>query len=217
MNLNIFWEYLLSIILPKGQNVSLIENMTEEEIVRDIELSDEIIDEKYKALFQYKNKIARNAIWEIKYRGNKKIVSRFSKLLYEFIINEVSDEISFSNFNNPLLVPIPKSKASLREKGFNQSELIVKEISRIDESKNFEMSLDSLRKIKETAQQSKLKNRAERLKNLIGCFSADSEKVRGRCVILIDDVITTGATMKEASKTLREAGAKKVLGFAISH
>ena len=60
-------------------------------------------------------------------------------------------------------------------------------------------------------------DKSERLKNLKGCFSANSELVKNRNIILIDDVITTGTTMNEATKTLREAGAKKVIGFSLAH
>jgi predicted amidophosphoribosyltransferase len=62
-----------------------------------------------------------------------------------------------------------------------------------------------------------LKNRNERLKNLKDCFSADEKKIKNRNIILIDDVITTGTTMNEASKTLKDAGAKKVIGFSLAH
>ena len=108
-------------------------------------------------------------------------------------------------------------KKDLYTRGYNQSELIVKEIVKIDGNKNFQYIQNSLTKIKETPHQSKLKNKTERLKNLKNCFSADAEKVKGRNIILIDDVITTGTTMSEASRTLKEAGAKNVIGFSIAH
>lgn len=213
---NLF-EYVLSFIFPKEADVSLIENMTEEEIIEAIPLSNRTENDKYKALFQYQNKIARKAIWEIKYNDNRKITEKFSKLLYEYILEEMSDEFAFGNFNTPIIVPIPKGKASLKERGFNQCELIVKEIMKFDKEKNFSYSFEALKKIKNTPHQSKQKNRANRLKNLTGCFWADENIVKDKCIILIDDVITTGATMNEASKTLHSAGAKKVVGFAIAH
>ncbi len=214
--LNTLLEKILSLILPKGEEIQGIEDMSEEEIALKIPLAGEL-DGKYKAIFQYKNNFARKAIWEIKYRANKKITGKFSKLLYEFIIESISDDMAFSNFNSPLIIPVPGSRNSFKIKGFNQSELIVREIAKLDTGKIFDFSFDSLRKIKETENQSKVKNRERRLKNLIGCFEADTQKVYGRSVIVIDDVITTGATMREISKTLRDAGAKKVIGFALAH
>jgi ComF family protein len=108
-------------------------------------------------------------------------------------------------------------KNNLIERGYNQSELIVKEIIKIDKSKNFDFSINALKKIKETPHQSKLKNKSERLKNLKNCFWADEKLIKDRNIILIDDVITTGTTMNEASKTLKSIGAKKIIGFSIAH
>lgn len=212
-----FFDAILSFILPKETDVVEMENLSIEELVEKIPRAGELEGIKCKALFQYKNKIARKAIWEIKYRGNKKIAEKLSKLFYEFILETAADEMLFSNFTNPLLLPIPASKSTLKERGFNQCELIAKEVEKIDIGKNFEINFNALRKIKETPHQSKSKNRAERLENLKNSFGTDSKKVKGRNIIVIDDVITTGATMKEAMKTLHAAGAKKVLGFAIAH
>jgi len=79
------------------------------------------------------------------------------------------------------------------------------------------LSFDSLEKIKETPHQSKLNNKTKRLNNLKNCFSANPEKVKNRNIILIDDVITTGATMSKVKKELKKAGARKVIGIAIAH
>jgi competence protein ComFC len=211
------YEKIFSLILPKEEIIYFIENMSEEDILKEIPEANETSNSDFKALFQYQNKISRKAIWEIKYNANKKITKKFSKLFYEFIINEISDELNFSNFNNPLLIPVPISKNNLKERGFNQSELIVKEIRKLDTENFFEYSFGSIFKIKDTPHQSKLKNKTKRLKNLNRCFNADENMVKGRNIIIIDDVITTGATMSEISKTLKKAGAKKVIGFALSH
>ena len=216
-NITNLYEKLFSFVLPKEENTIFIENMSEEDIIREIPEANQTSNDNFKAIFQYKNKISRKAIWEIKYHANRKIIQKFSKILYEFILNEISDEVSFSNFNNPLLIPVPISKNNLKERGFNQSELIVKEIKKLDTENFFEFSSDSIFKIKDTPHQSKLKNRAKRLKNLDGCFSVNVDIVKGRNIIIVDDVITTGATMSEISKTLKKAGAKKVIGFALGH
>jgi len=209
-------EYILSIILPKEEEVIFIETLTEEDIVAKIPYAKEI-NTKYMAIFQYQNQIIKKAIWEIKYNANKVIISKFSKILYEFILENISDKIMFNNLTNPLLIPIPASKLRIREKGFNQCELIVKEICKLDNNTNFVISTNALSKIKETKQQSKIKNRSKRLNNLSGCFLANEAIVKNKNIILIDDVITTGKTMEEASKALYNAGAKKVIGFSIAH
>jgi len=212
-----FINSILDVILPKDFEVAEIEKMSEIDILNSIPQANEIKNSKYNALFQYKNKLSRKAIWAIKYNKNQNIIKKFSNLLYEFILENISEEMTFSTFNNPLIIPIPMHKNNLKERGYNQSELVAKEIFRIDEGKNFEILLNTLTKIKETPHQSSLKNKSERLKNLKDCFRADEKLVKNRNIILIDDVITTGTTMKEASKTLREAGAKKVVCFALTH
>jgi len=211
------YELILSLILPKEKDVLEIEKTRLEDFINNIPPANEATDDNFQAIFQYRNKIARRAVWEIKYRGNKAIIQNFAKILYEFILTELSEKVVFDNFTNPIIIPIPLSKSGLHERGFNQCELLVREIVKLDKNKNFTPDFSALTKTKNTPHQSKLKNKTRRLKNLDGCFIADKEKVSGKCIILIDDVITTGATMNEASKTLKKAGAKKVIGFAIAH
>ncbi len=208
-------SYFLDIFLPKEEKTLELENLSSEKLL-ELERSDDIRDEKLKSLFNYKNKTVRQIIWEIKYNKNQKILENLSKIFYEFILEEISDEILFGNFKNPIIVPIP-SLGSLKEKGYNQAELLANEIFRNDGGKNFRIETNVLFKIKETDKQSRIKNRSERLKNLVGAFSANSNKIANQNIILIDDVITTGATMNEAVRALKEAGVKKVLGFSIAH
>ncbi len=208
---------ILNILFPKSIEEIDIENMSEQYIFENIKEANEIKNENYKSLFQYRNKLMRKAIWSIKYNKNDIITKKFSKLLYDFIIENISDEMTFSNFNNPIIIPIPVHKNSLKERGYNQSEIIAKNIISFDNEKIFKIEPNALSKIKETPHQSKLKNKNDRLKNLKDCFYADEKIVKNKNIILIDDVITTGTTMLEATKTLKKAEAKKVIGFSIAH
>ena len=211
-------DFILDFLFPRPAPVISIQNMSADELVRKIPRAKEIDDEEGKALFDYRNELARQAIWEIKYRKNEKILGSFCKIFYEYMLDEIADKALFSDFKNPILVPIPSSKSRLKERGYNQCELIAEELARIDEGKNFALCLDALEKIKDLPSQTSLKNRNERLSNLKGCFSAaNPDKISGANIILIDDVITTGATMSEAKKTLLRAGARQVLCFALAH
>ena len=89
-----------------------------------------------------------------------------------------------------------------------------------------ELEKNVLIKNKETKHQAHIKNRSERLKNLIGSFTIKSSKqnakenisiIKGRNIILIDDITTTGATLNEAKKTLKQAGARKIIAFTVAH
>lgn len=209
---------ILDFLFPRSSPVISIENMSADEIVRKIPKAREIDESGMKALFDYRNELAKQAIWEIKYRRNERILSAFCALFYEYIIDELADAALFSDFKNTILAPIPSSKNRLKERGYNQCELIAKELDLIDGGKNFTVIKNILEKIKDSPSQTSVKNRSERLQNLKGCFVVGNpEKIREANIILIDDVITTGATMSEAKKTLLDAGARQVMSFALAH
>ncbi len=171
------------------------------------------------ALFSYKDPLVRKAIWELKYRGNKKIAGLLGTLLYEEMLAEAS-ELGFSGSDAKiLLIPIPSSKARMKEKGFNQTHLLADCIARNDTGKIFSIEKTLLIKSTETKTQVSIKNRSERLKNLAGAFSIAPERkiISEEIIFLIDDVSTTGATFSEAKKVLLHAGAKRVLAFAVAH
>ena len=209
---------ILDFVFPRAEPIVSIENMSAEELVSQIPRAREIDEEECKALFDYRNELAKQAIWEIKYRRNEKLVTIFCEPFYEFILDELADKALFSDFKNPILAPIPSSKKRLKERGYNQCEMIAKELARIDGGKNFTISNNILEKVKDSPSQTSVKNRAERLQNLKGCFAAGNpEKIRDANIILVDDVITTGATMSEAKKVLQNAGARQVMCFALAH
>ena len=77
---------------------------------------------------------------------------------------------------------------------------------------------DILQKNKDTATQHSIKNRRERLRNLQGMFEIkNTADIKGKNIVLIDDITTTHGTLLEAKRVLRANGAKKILGFTIAH
>ncbi len=103
------------------------------------------------------------------------------------------------------IVPVPLSIKSLRARGFNQSLLIARVVSK---TLNVPLLMDNLRKIKETPPQIGLSAR-ERLSNLKNAFDVRGS-IQGLRLLLVDDVMTTGATVTECTKVLMKAGAKEV-------
>jgi ComF family protein len=208
---------LIDLLFPKKENVRELEEMKIVEIYKKIPPAKDI-STNLKAVFSYKYPFCKTAIWEIKYKANKIITRKFANILYEAILEEMSDIILFNGGQKLTLVPIPVDKKSLKEKGFNQSNLLTQKIFEIDGGKNFAVDLNILEKIKETEHQVRVKNRLKRLENLIGCFSVKNPSyVKGKSFIVVDDVITTGATMTEVERALKTAGAKNVYGFSIAH
>jgi competence protein ComFC len=122
-----------------------------------------------------------------------------------------------SGFTSPILIPIPVTRRTKTSRGWNQCELLALEIGKLDEGKNIEIICNALLKTKQTEDQVG-KSKIEREKNLKGCFAVKNpELIKNKNIILLDDIITTGATMKEARKTLLEAGAKRVICLAVAH
>jgi ComF family protein len=127
--------------------------------------------------------------------------SSASKVLAGLIMEKIGLDI-FKGAH--MLVPAPLSPGGLAERGFNQTEKIARNISKATAVP----VVMALAKIKETAPQNSL-DRKERRKNLSGAFRAVRD-VKGKTVIIVDDVFTTGSTINEAAKTLVAAGAAEV-------
>jgi len=111
-----------------------------------------------------------------------------------------------------VLVPVPLHSRRQRQRGFNQAEILARYVSR---RLNIPGGIALKRKLN-TKSQVELSGREWR-KNLAGAFvCGDQELVKGKTVILVDDVSTTGATLEECAKVLRAAGARQVWGLVVA-
>lgn len=137
----------------------------------------------------------REAISLLKFSGIRRLAGPLGSLLNELPIPSLDG-----------VVPVPLTKKTLGERGFNQSVLLSRVLSR---SLDVPLLMDVLCKKKDTQPQIGL-GAKERLSNLRNAFSV-AGSVEGRRLILLDDVMTTGATVRECSKTLVKAGAKEVV------
>jgi len=113
--------------------------------------------------------------------------------------------------NEILLVPIPLSKERYHWRGFNQAEILTRYLGR---EFGYEVS-SALTKINHTAPQAELSEEG-RLTNMAGCLCWTGGDLQSQTVIIIDDVVTTGATLNEAALCLRQAGAKKIYGLVLA-
>jgi len=111
------------------------------------------------------------------------------------------------------MVPIPLHPTRKRERGYNQSFLLASQLSRIF---NINLNINLLIKIKNTKNQSLL-SKKERWTNITGAFKIKNpNEVNNKSILLIDDLLTTGATSSEAAKALKSAGAKTVGVFTLA-
>ncbi len=210
--------YIIDWLFPSSYEVTYLESLGAQEFLEQAKPALDLTPHIY-SLFMYKDPLVEKALWELKYRGNRKIAELFATLLYDVIVQEIADASLFSDFTHPIIIPLPLSKERLKERGWNQSEMIVRALKKygVTHSELFTINCDVLIKIKHTQAQTKL-SRKKRMKNLKGCFAIKNpELIKHKNIILIDDVTTTGSTIEEAKNTLLKAGAKNVLAFTIAH
>ena len=213
--LGVAFDITLDFLFPKPSELARLERMGSEEFLAQVPKSD-LRSGNLHTVFAYRHPLVRTAIWELKYWHNENIAQMLALQLHEYLIDTLAEEALFKNFVSPCIVPIPSSKSRLRERGYNQCEFLADMLKQIDNGKNFEVAL-ALKKIKETKPQTEIRQKEKRRQNVRGCFVADPAVVSGRNIIVLDDVITTGSTVREACRAFREAGAEKIIGVALAH
>ena len=110
------------------------------------------------------------------------------------------------------LLPVPLHKRKLRERGYNQSELIARGIADVA---GIPVSADYVKRSKFTETQTTL-SLEERRTNMERAFTCNSPEVKGKTLILVDDVITTGATIVSCASVLKERGAARVIAVSVA-
>jgi len=111
------------------------------------------------------------------------------------------------------IVPVPLHASRLRERGFNQSALLAREISAIS---GLPIQAQALRRVRATQQQVRMDDPDARRANVHGAFAAAQALVTGKAILLVDDVFTTGATLAECAVVLHQAGASEVTALTLA-
>lgn len=166
------------------------------------------------AAMSYKSAVIKKAVHLLKYGGAKILAEPLAELIFKRL-KEPGDHIfNWKQGSRAVIIPIPLSGKRLKERGFNQAELIAKHLS----NKMSVIILNNvLYKNRHTYSQVEIKDRGKRLVNLKGSFSVrNPEFIKNKTVFLVDDVSTTGATINEAKKELKKAGAQKVIGLVLA-
>ncbi len=175
------------------------------------------------AATSYQNKVSRELIHILKYQKIKTALQPLTKIT-DLYINKVFRNPD-SNIKNFLIIPIPLHSKKERERGFNQAFLIARAVRQSLETRFTKLSevglphieTGNLARVRNTKSQTETKNYEKRKENVTGCFKIKNpEVIAGKNVLLVDDVFTSGATMREAVQTLKLAGAKKIIGFVIA-
>ncbi len=145
-------------------------------------------------------------IHQLKYGGMSTLGVELGRFLGKRLLDSLDDPSSC------LLVPVPLHSVKLRERGYNQSLVLCKGIAEITD-----IPIASfLKRTRYTRSQTKL-SREERQENVAGAFEVPRNvSIEGKTLILVDDVITTGATTAECARALRNHGPKKIFATAIA-
>ena len=145
--------------------------------------------------------IVRDALLNYKFHGSQSRCTGFGDILAQAAAEHFGGQFDLVTF-------VPVSKKRRRERGYDQSYLLARETCRHWDTAPAAL----LQKTRDNPAQSSLSSREERQKNVAGVYAAvNEEKIRGARILLIDDILTTGATLREAARVLRDAGAEKVI------
>jgi ComF family protein len=170
-------------------------------------LNNNIIREFYSPFVFEKDKELQHAIHALKYDKKFPVGIFLGKVLAAEI------KSSKTNWKFDLIIPIPLHQLKKAERGYNQAYYIAKGVGKIFKVK---VSDRIVKRIKYTESQTTM-NLNEREENISGAFKVKwNTQVRGKNILLLDDVITTGATISECGKILLEAGASKVYAASVA-
>jgi ComF family protein len=149
--------------------------------------------------------VVREAVHQFKYKN--------LRLLARPLANIIAEYLTRYPLPADLLIPVPLHPRRLKERGYNQSALLAEELSKLA---NLSLADDLLRRTKYHLPQARTRNVGERLQNVKEAFACSNSKLKGKRILLIDDVSTSGATMEACAAALKSAGAESVWGLVLA-
>ena len=176
-----------------------------EELCRDCSKVKNNPIEAGRSLWVHKKPVS-SAIYDFKYKNKRyygkifarEMVRKYKNLIYQWDIDEI--------------VPVPVHNKRLKKRGYNQAAIIAEEVGKLMGIPVYE---DMIIRIKNTKPQKKL-NDEERIKNIKGAFVIKNEYKPGKNVLIIDDIYTTGTTIRQIAQIMKASGAEKLFFLTIS-
>jgi ComF family protein len=151
--------------------------------------------------------VLREQLHQFKYARALWLKHDLTDLLFGCLMAQFTPE------NVDVVVPVPLHPVRLRERSYNQAALLSQALA---QRMGRRFDARSLARIRKTDSQTQF-DAAHRRMNILGAFDVvRPEWVRGRCVLLIDDVMTTGATLNECARVLKKAGVRTVWGLTVA-
>ncbi len=160
------------------------------------------------AATSYQHDGVKNLLWHFKYQKWQRLQQPLTQLLARYFRN-----LRYS-FEEYLIIPIPLHPTREKERGFNQAHLLAKNLGKI---LSLPLNTTALIRTQKTHTQKELRDYTAREQNVAQAFMVtNAEQIKNKNIILVDDVYTSGATMTAAARTLKAAGAKKIIGCVIA-
>lgn len=177
--------------------------------------ADPVEDDWITPLYSYRDPIVHQALFDIKFYGKFRVADCFGESLADAALSHLTESV-MTTATEVLIVPIPASHTGRLRRGYNQATAIAEALKKnIAVPARFDAH--ALTKTKKTERQATIKERGKRLSNMNGAFAARKDTVENQVIILVDDITTTGATLRDARRALQKAGAKKVFAVTIAH
>ena len=203
-------KLLLDLLFPRSETLKELGSLSNDEIFKKCTKS-LFYKNRIWTIFCYKDKFVREMMWQMKFNSERKYAEFFGWCLYKKIIETINSGKKY------ILIPVPIHKKRRKERGFNQCEWLCEQITKIDKEKNFIYEPKILERIIYKKKQS-WSNKKDRLINIGGVFRIIfPQKITNKSIIIIDDVLTTGATLEEIIKTINVYKPKEILAFTIAH
>jgi len=154
--------------------------------------------------FRFKGTV-RQAVLQLKYKNIRALAPMLALLMYEYLVTRpIPAEV---------LVPVPLHPKRLRERGYNQSELLAKELGKL---MAMPIETKTLIRKKYSPPQARTTSVEQRRRNMIDAFSCNGNRFQNCRILLIDDVSTSATTLDACAKSLKESGALSVWGLVLA-
>ena len=205
---DMFLDYkkILAFIFPPSPDELLIADISETEM---LSLYTPRSGVHATTLLPYTNPKVKAAIHLAKFHNHARAKKLLARVLAKYISTHIQED-------EALIIPVPLSAARKRARGYNQVEEIIK--LALKETHPAPLMCTQLKRIRNTPAQTSL-SRDQRLKNVLGAFLVTDthRKLEGSHIVLIDDVVTTGATLQSAKKALQKAKPASITCVALAH
>jgi len=211
-------QTLLQMVFPQPKKLRLYESLHSNALARTSTRSIVHLGHQVVAPLPFDHALVSGAIHAAKYHGHDRAAELLGCAIAPFVAEELAERRMFGTYSDALIVPLPLHKNRERERGYNQATRIAHALIAELNDDTLQVRADILQRVKHTAPQAQQTSRLKRSENVRGAFAVhEPEQVRGRYLLLLDDVVTTGATLHAAREAVIQAGARDVLLVAAAH